>query len=65
HAKTSCTSKIRMLEDQEIREKEGPEMQILALATQKHKNNLENYHSYADNTVDKPFLTPDSVEEEN
>jgi hypothetical protein len=63
--KSSWTGLIRMLEDEEIREKEGREMEILALATQKHKNNLENYHSYADNTVDKPFLTPDSVEEEN
>jgi hypothetical protein len=63
--KSSWTGLIRMLEDEEIREKEGREMEILALATKKHKNNLENYHSYADNTVDKPFLTPDSVEEDN
>lgn len=60
--KSSWTGLIRMLEDEEIREKEGREMEILALATEKYKNKLEQYHNYADNTVDKPFLTPDSVE---
>lgn len=60
--KSSWTGLIRMLEDEEIREKEGREMEILALATEKYKNQLETYHSYADNTVDKPFLTPDSAE---
>jgi uncharacterized protein Smg (DUF494 family) len=61
--KSSWTGLIRMLEDEEIREKEGREMEILAMATDKHKSKLEEYHTYADNTVDKPFLTPDSVEE--
>jgi len=60
--KSSWTGLIRMLEDEELREKEGREMEILALATTKYKNQLEEYHTYADNTVDKPFLTPDSVE---
>jgi hypothetical protein len=61
--KSSWTGLIRMLEDEEIREKEGKEMEILALATEKIKEKLHSYHNYADNTVDQPFLTPDSIKE--
>ena len=61
--KSSWTGLIRMLEDEEIREKEGREMEILALATDKIKDKLYDYHNYADNTVDRPFLTPDTVTE--
>jgi hypothetical protein len=60
--KSSWMGLIRMLEDEQIREKEGREMEILALATEKYKNKLSNYHTYVDNTQDKPFLTPDTVE---
>jgi hypothetical protein len=51
-----------MLEDEELREKEGREMEILNLAVEKSKEILNSYHQYADGQVDKPFLTPDSVE---
>ena len=54
-----------MLEDEVIREREGREMEILALATDKAKKNLQGYHSYEDRTLDRPFLTPDSVEDNN
>jgi hypothetical protein len=62
--KSSWVGLIRMLEDEEIREKEGREMEILSMATQKARNTLESYHSFQDKTVDKPFLTPESVEKE-
>jgi hypothetical protein len=60
--KSSWIGLIRMLEDEEIREKEGREMEILSLATEKYKNKLSEYHSFQDNTLDKPFLTPETVE---
>lgn len=60
--KSSWTGLIRMLEDEEIREKEGREMEILNIATIKYKNKLSEYHNFQDNTIDKPFLTPDTVE---
>ena len=63
--KSSWTGLIRMLEDEEIREKEGREMEILSMATQKYKNQLSEYHTYQDNTIDRPFLTPDTVEDNN
>lgn len=60
--KSSWVGLIRMLEDEELREKEGREMEILSMATDKAKKMLFDYHGYADNNVDKPFLTPESVE---
>ena len=59
--KSSWVGLIRMLEDEEIREKEGREMEIINMATQKAKAQLESYHEFADQTVDRPFLTPESV----
>lgn len=60
--KSSWVGLIRMLEDEDIREKQGREMQILNLATEKIKEKLFDYHQYADNNLDLPFLTPESVE---
>lgn len=63
--KSSWVGLIRMLEDEEIREKEGREMEIINMATEKAKRELASYHEFADNTVDRPFLTPESVIESN
>ena len=59
--KSSWTGLIRMLEDEIVREKEGREMEILSMATNFHKDKLQQYHNYQDQTIDKPFLTPESV----
>lgn len=59
--KSSWVGLIRMLEDEEIREKRGREMEIINLATQKSLQSLHEYHEYQDNTVDRPFLTPESI----
>jgi predicted transcriptional regulator len=60
--KSSWIGLIRMLEDEDTREKEGKRMEILALATDKAKETLFEYHTYQDNVVDKPFLTSESIE---
>lgn len=59
--KSSWVGLIRMLEDEELREKEGKEMEILHMATQKYQKDLFGYHNYQDNTVDRPFLNHESV----
>jgi hypothetical protein len=59
--KSSWVGLIRMLEDEDIREKEGREMEIIRLATNKAKDNLMSYHQYQDGKLDTPFLTPESV----
>lgn len=62
--KSSWVGLIRMLEDEEIREKEGREMEILNMATDKFKKHFYEYHEYQDNKVDKPFLNHESVADE-
>jgi hypothetical protein len=62
--KSSWVGLIRMLEDEEVREKEGREMEILNMATEKYKKDLFGYHNYQDNKVDKPFLNQESVTDE-
>lgn len=59
--KSSWVGLIRMLEDEEVREKEGREMEILSMATEKYKKNFSEYHEYQDNKIDKPFLNYESV----
>lgn len=61
--KSSWVGLIRMLEDEQVREKEGREMEILAMATEKAKKQMTEYHSYADQVIDRPFLTPESITE--
>jgi IS30 family transposase len=60
--KSSWIGLIKMLEDEKTREKEGREMEILSQATDKAKTTLFEYHTYQDNTIDKPFLTSESIE---
>lgn len=60
--KSSWVGLIRMLEDETIREKEGREMEILAMATEKAKVGLYGYHEFADGKVDSPILSPESLE---
>ena len=57
--KSSWVGLIRMLEDEELREKQGREMEILKLATTKAQDNLKALHTYADQSVDQPFLLPE------
>ena len=63
--KSSWTGLIRMLEDEEIREKEGREMEILNMASKKFFDTLSDYHQFQDKTLDKPFLTPETIEDNN
>lgn len=63
--KSSWVGLIRMLEDEQIREKEGREMEILAMATDKAKQKLYEYHEYADHKVDCPILNPEALESSN
>jgi IS30 family transposase len=60
--KSSWVGLIRMLEDEMIREKEGREMEILSMAAQKSKNQLQEYHTYQDGVIDIPLLTPEFME---
>jgi len=62
--KSSWVGLIRMLEDEELREREGKEMQIISMATEKAKKNMAELHQYEDGGVDPPFLIPENLEQE-
>jgi hypothetical protein len=57
--KSSWVGLIRMLEDEELREKQGREMEILKMATEKVQKDLQNLHTYADGSIDKPLYLPE------
>lgn len=59
--KSSWTGLIRMLEDEVIREKEGRQLEILKIATQKFKDNLQTLHEYQDHEFDTPILNEETV----
>lgn len=62
--KSSWVGLIRMLEDEEIREREGKEMQIISMATEKAKKDMAELHTYEDGSVDPPFMIPEDLEKE-
>ena len=62
--KSSWIGLIRMLEDEEIREKEGREMEIMAMAVNNSKLKLRELYQYADENIDNPLLNCDTMEEE-
>lgn len=59
--KSSWVGLIRMLEEEDVREREGREMAILAMATDKARQKLYDYHQYQDNRVDIPVLNDESI----
>lgn len=59
--KSSWTGLIRMLEDEDIREKEGRQLEILKIATDKFRSSLYDLHSYQDGELDRPILNSESV----
>ena len=61
--KSSWIGLIRMLEDEEIREKEGREIEIMNMAVEQQVKNLSEYHTYQDGEIDTPLLTPETVRE--
>lgn len=61
--KSSWIGLIRMLEDEEIREREGREMEIMNMSVEQQVKKLSEYHEYQDGEVDTPLLTPETVQD--
>ena len=61
-SKTSWAAYIRSLEDEEKREREGDEMELMKLAQNKAKERLSEYHTYLDGKVDRPLFNSDTIE---
>jgi hypothetical protein len=52
---------IKELENEEFRQSEGKEIEIMKLAASKEYKRLSNPHTYMDGVVDLPLLTPETV----
>jgi hypothetical protein len=50
-----------LIQDPETMKRYGVEMEKMRLAMAKERERLSSYHKYEDDTVDQPFLTPDTV----
>lgn len=59
--KTTYSGYIKMLENERKRREEGAEVEIMREAKEKEKERLSQYHTYVDGTIDRPFLTPETV----
>lgn len=51
----------KILRNPEFYEQEGKALEKMRLAMEKEKERLSDYHTYADGTLDQPFLTPETV----
>lgn len=59
--KSSWAGLIAMLEDEDLREKEGREMEILKLSTEKFRGELYQLHQFNDGKLDSPILNAESA----
>ena len=65
-SKSSWVGMVRALEaDQKLRERVGDKAEIESIAKDKAKHDLSRWHTYDDGTVDQPFLTPETVLEDD
>ena len=63
-AKTNFTSWLRQLGDKGLRKKEGFDMEVHRVASEKAVEKLAEYHEYEDGTVDQPILNADTMVDE-
>jgi len=56
---------VKMLDSPETREKEGRLNELYKLATEMSKRQFEQYHTYEDGKLDRPFLTAEAEEQGN
>jgi hypothetical protein len=50
-----------LMQDPETMKRYGIEMEKMRLAMVKEQGRLSEFHRYEDDTIDQPFLTPDTV----
>lgn len=60
-SKTSFSGWLKALEDEKYRERVGYESEIMRIAANKSQDELGEYYTYADNKLDRPLLTPETV----
>lgn len=63
-AKTNFSMWMRQLDTLEMREQEGFDMEVQAIAAEKARKRLSELHEYEDGEVDQPLLNSDTVIED-
>lgn len=63
-AKTNFSLWLRQLDDMDMKHKEGFDMEVQAIAAEKARQRLSEYHEYVDGTVDQPLLNMDTLKED-
>ncbi len=53
---------LKLLDDQESRQALGVELLLADAAAEQEKKRLTDYHTYADGSVDRPILLPETIE---
>lgn len=61
-SKTTFATYIDMLQDLKRRQKEGEEINLMRLAIEKTRSTLSEDHVYEDKKIDRPLLTPETVD---
>ena len=64
-SKENWTGLAKRWNDAEYRETEGRDAELFRLASLRARDILSQFHTYLDGVVDRPFLTPESVGEED
>jgi len=64
-SKTSWIGLLRALQDPTFRSEIAEEIELVRISKDKVREELSRQHQYADGRYDKPFLTPETVEEDN
>ena len=63
-AKTNFSMWMRQLDELETREAEGFDMAVQAIAADKARKRLSEFHEYEDGEVDQPLLNSETVIDE-
>ena len=63
-SKTSYQGWLKALEDEELKDRIGYDAGLMAVAKNKARQEMSEYHVFTDNNVDQPFLTSETAKDE-
>lgn len=63
-AKTNFSAWLRQLDDEDVRKREGYDMEVQRIASEKALERLSEYHTYEDGGIDQPILNNETILEE-
>ena len=64
-SKSNWSGLLKALEDVEVRKRMGEDLEVNRIAKDKAIERLSKYHTYGDGTVDRPFLSADTIDDED